>query len=63
MGNTTPLNKVDANDKRRQAWIILHEILPHFLLSVSFWDKEAECMAHEGRKRGGEIYWKIMLCV
>ena len=63
MGNTTPLNKADASDKRRQAWIIMREILHHFLLSVSFWNKEAECMEHEGIERGGKIYWRMMLYV
>lgn len=63
MGNTPPLNKADASDKRRRAWIIMCEILHHFLLSVSVWDKEAECMECEGRERGGERYWKMMLYV
>lgn len=41
----------------------MREVPHHFLLSVSFWDKEAECMQHERRERGGQIRWKVMLCV
>jgi len=62
-GEKTSLNKVDTSDRRRQVWIIMHEILHHFLLRVSFWSKEAECMEHEQRERGAEMCWRMMLYV
>lgn len=46
----TPLLKMDVSDKMKMAWNVKYEIL-HFLLSVHFWYKKAECMEHEGRER------------
>lgn len=65
MGNTTPLNKVDASDKRRQAWTLMREILVlhHFLQSVSFWYKETECMEYEGRERRGNTLEDDAICL
>lgn len=50
MGKMTPLLKMDVSDKMKMAWNVKYEIL-HFLLSVHFWYKKAECMEHEGRER------------